>query len=429
MKENHIWYPCTQMKEIDLNPLPNIKKAKGSWLIDKNNNKYLDAISSWWVNLFGHNNPEIKKAINRQLNKFEHIIFSNFTHDPAIKFTDELVKVLPKGLEKVLFSSDGSSAVEMALKLSFQYHKQTNNRQKNKFISITNSYHGETIGALSVGNIDIFTKTYKPLIKQNITIQGPECTNCIYKKNRLNCNAECFENIEKEVQKNHNKISAIIIEPMVQCAAGMKIYNKTYLKKIRDICNQYNINLIADEIAVGFGRTGKMFACEHANISPDIITLSKGITGGFLPLSVTVCTKKIYDAFYDDYEKNKSFLHSHSYSGNPIACAAALETLKIFKNQQILNKINQKSLYMQKQIEQNLNNIPKLKEYRHIGLIHVIEINNKTPRFNYEIHKKALKKWLLIRPIGNNIYFMPPYTIKNEEIDFIIHISSEILKK
>ncbi|AUG57655.1 Adenosylmethionine-8-amino-7-oxononanoate aminotransferase [Acetivibrio saccincola] len=434
----YIWHPCSQMKDYEEFPPIVIKRGEGAYLEDINGKRYLDAVSSWWVNLFGHSNKRINEALYRQANKLEHVIFANFSHEPAIELSERIVNILPEGLNKVFFGDNGSSAVEIALKLSFQYHQQTGKTKKVRFLALTDAYHGETIGALSVGGIDLYSKIYKPLLLDVIRSTGPDCYRCKFNKHRESCSAECFTFIEEDVKKMHEEISAIIVEPLVQCAAGMKIYPPVYLKKLRALCDKYHINLIADEIAVGFGRTGKMFACEHAGISPDIICLSKGLTAGYMPLSLVVMTDEIYNAFYDDYLKMKAFLHSHSYSGNPLGCAVAIESLNIFEDEKILEKNSQKQAYLKNKAEKELLNIPYVGEYRQMGMIGAIELvkdrKTKEPfesekRVGYNIYKKALKKGVILRPLGNIIYFMPPYVVENKDIDFIVRVCKESINE
>ncbi|WIF96179.1 adenosylmethionine--8-amino-7-oxononanoate transaminase [Caminicella sporogenes] len=425
----YIWHPCSQMKDYEDFPPIIIKKGKGVFLEDINGKKYLDAVSSWWVNLFGHSNQRINDALYRQANKIEHVIFANFSHEVAIELAERIVKITPTGLNKVFFGDNGSSAIEIALKLSFQYHQQLGKTKKTKFVALSNAYHGETIGALSVGGVDLYSKIYKPLLLEVIRPKGPDCYRCRYGLDRKSCMAECFEDLENEVIDKHEEITAIIIEPMVQAAAGMKIYSEKYLKKLRKLCDDYDINLIADEIAVGFGRTGEMFACNHADISPDIMCVSKGLTAGYLPLSLAIMTDKIYDVFYDDYSSMKAFLHSHSYSGNPLGCAVAVETLKIFKEDNIIEKNKIKAQILRKKVEEKIDDIPHVGEYRQIGMIGAIELvkDKKTKesfdwreRVGYQIYKRAVEKGVLLRPLGNIIYFMPPYIISEEEIDFMV---------
>lgn len=430
----YIWHPCSQMKDYETFPPIVIKKGEGVFLEDMDGKKYLDAVSSWWVNLFGHANQRINEALYKQANKLEHVIFANFSHEAAIELAERILKVVPKGLSKVFFGDNGSSAVEIALKLSFQYHQQIGLEKKTKFIALSDAYHGETLGALSVGDLDLYSKIYKPLLLDVLRVEGPNCYRCKYSQQRDTCEAQCFEQMEKMVKERHEEISAVIIEPVVQCAAGMKIYSPEYLRKLKKLCQEHSINLIADEIAVGFGRTGEMFACNHAGITPDIMCLSKGLTAGYLPMALTLMTEEIYNAFYDDYSTLKAFLHSHSYSGNALGCAVAVETLRIFEEENIIQKNKVKSQMLKEKLTTQLKGIPQIGEIRQIGMIGAIELvkDQKTKagfawqeRVGYQIYKIALSKGVLLRPLGNIIYFMPPYVITEDEIDLMIKVARQ----
>lgn len=427
----YIFHPCAQMKDFENNPPLVIKKAEGLYLIDEDGKKYMDCISSWWVNLFGHCNPRINKIITEQINTLEHVIFANFAHEPAIELCEELEKVLPHGLNKFLFSDNGSSSIEMALKLSFQYHLQSGNPQKTKFISLQNAYHGETIGALGVGDVDIFTETYRPLIKEGRKVKVPYLKPDLSAEEFQKYEDECFKDLEDLITSSHMEIACMIVEPMVQGAAGMMMYSPNYLRRVREITKKYNIHLIDDEIAMGFGRTGKMFACEHAGINPDIMCIAKGLSSGYYPIAMVCITTDIFNAFYADYKEGKSFLHSHTYSGNPLGCRIALEVLKIFKEENILEMVNKKGCYLKEKAENIFRNKKYIKEYRHIGLIGALELKNIAPhkRIGREIYEIALKKGVLIRPIGNTIYFMPPYIITENEIDKLLEVCLESIEE
>ena len=433
----YIWHPCSQMKDYEELPPIIIKKAKGLYLYDHEDKAYADVISSWWCNLFGHCNNRISTAVERQLHTLEHVIFANFSHEGAINLCEKLANLLPEGLEKFCFTDNGSAAIEASMKMSFQYHHQTGNPQKKKFMALSEAYHGETLGALSVSGVDLYSKIYKPILLDINRIPGPDCYNCPYNLKKDSCKAECFSRCEEIFEKHGEETAAFIIEPMLQAAAGMKIYSPVYLKKLRKICDEYNVHLIADEIAAGYGRTGKMFACEHSGISPDIMCLSKGLTGGYMPMALAVTTKKIYDAFYADYKDGKAFMHSHTYSGNPLACSAALEVLKIFEDENILENNIDKAKYFNSEIYKIFSNLDYIGDIRSIGLINAIQIvKNKEKkeafpaenRTGYQIYKRALNKGLLLRPLGDVIYFNPPLNITKEEINSVISIASEVIK-
>lgn len=425
------------MKDYEELPPIIIDHAKGLYLYDVCGARYADVVSSWWCNLLGHCNERINNAVKNQLDNLEHVIFANFSHAPAINLCDRLSEALPAGLTKFLFTDNGSSAIEAAMKMSFQYHYQTGQPQKKRFMALSDAYHGETLGALSIGGVDLYSQLYKPILLDIIHVNGPDCYRCRYGKHRDSCNAECFEAAEQSFKKYADEVCAFIAEPLVQCAAGMQIYPAIYLKKLRKACDQYNVHLIVDEIATGFGRTGKMFACDHAQISPDIICLSKGLTGGYMPMALAVTTQAVYDAFYADYSEGKAFMHSHTYSGNPLACSAANEVLAIMQEERILEKANENAGYFRQLIQENLNNHKNVGEIRSIGLINAIELvedkTTKQPfdvkrRVGYQVYKKALGKGVVLRPLGDVLYFNPPLTITREEMDSVVQASAECIR-
>jgi len=430
-----LWHPCTQMKDHELLPMIAIKKGKGVWLEDYDGNKYLDAISSWWVNLFGHANPVINEAIKNQLDMIEHTLLAGFTHKPAIELAERLVNLTPVALQRCYFADNGSSAVEVALKMSFHYWLNVNSgsgkKMRTKFVSLTNSYHGETLGALAVGDVSLYKDIYGPLLMDCIMVPSPDCyqreENTSWETHSINM----FSHMEKTLAEHADEICAVIIEPLVQCVGAMRMHHPIYLTMLRKACDKYNILLIADEIAVGFGRTGKMFACEHAGISPDIMCLSKGLTGGYLPLSAIMTTESLYQAFYDDYTNRTAFLHSHSYTGNPLACAAANATLDIFQRDNIIEKNTELAILLGQQSEKFIDH-PHISEVRQTGLIVALEIvKDKSNRQAFpweqrrglEVYKYALTQGVLLRPLGDVIYFMPPYIVTPDEIKLITDVA------
>lgn len=432
--EKYIWHPAQQMKDAEVFPAPVIDHAKGMYLYDVNGKAYLDIISSWWCNLLGHCNPEINEAIKAQVDQLEHVIFANFSHKPAIELCRELTPLLPKGLCRYSFCDNGSSAVEAALKMAFQYHYQTGHPERQRFMCLSESYHGETIGALSVGSLDLYAKIYKPMMMDNIHFDGLDCYRCPYGKTRDTCHCECFESAEEAFKRYGRETAAVIVEPILQGAAGMRIYPTEYLKKLRALCDAYGVLLIDDEIAAGFGRTGTMFAIEHAGISPDILCTSKGLTGGYMPMSIAITTDEIYNAFYDDYGTHKAFVHSHTYAGNPLGCAAALAVLRIMKRDHILEKARKMGVYIHGELMKALGNHPNVGEIRHIGLINAIELveERKTKkafdprkRIGWQIFRRAMDRGLVLRPIGDVIYFNPPLNIDRETVDQAVRLCRE----
>jgi len=420
MKEDikYIFHPCSQMKDYeDLDLIP-IKSANGMKVFDYDGNSYLDCISSWWVNLFGHCNPYINQAIKNQLDELEHIIFSGYSHKSAIELASRLVKLNNNNLKKVFFADNGSSAVEIALKMSFQYNKN-NNKVKKYFVSLENSYHGESIGTLSISDMGLYKEVYKEILINNIHVKSPALVD----------EDEAIKHTKKIFKEYKDEISAIIIEPLVQCAGSMKMYNSSYLVKLRELCDIYGIFLIADEVAVGFGRTGDMFAYQGSNIEVDFLCLSKGITGGYMPLSVVLFSDDIYNAFYHEYDQGKSFLDSHSYTGNTLACSAANAVLDIFENENIIEK-NKIKINIINQASKKILNLNNIKEIRQKGMILAIELDNidMSKRINIYIIKEARKKGILIRPLLNVIYFMPPYIVSEEEINYFFDNIYQIIE-
>lgn len=432
----YIWHPAAQMKDYEELPPMVIERAKGVWLYDVHGKKYLDIISSWWCNLFGHCNPTINQAVKEQIDRLEHVIFANFSNEPAIRLAEELAQIVPKGLAKFHFNDNGSSAVEAGLKMCFQYHLQTGHPERQKFMCLSEGYHGETIGALSVGSLDLYAQMYKPMMMENIHVEAPDCFRCPYGEDRDHCQCECFEHAEKAFAAHGKETAAIIVEPLLQGSAGMRVYPPLYLKKLRKLCDETGVLLIADEIATGFGRTGRMFACDHAGIAPDVMTISKGLTGGYLPMSVTVTTQAIYDAFYADYSEGKAFVHSHTYAGNPLASAAALAVQRIFRTQPIFENASVNAKWLTARMEAELLPHPNVGEIRHIGLIHAFELvadkKTKAPlpaakRTGYEIYRRALAHGLLLRPIGDVLYFNPPLNITQPELDTALNLAKTAL--
>lgn len=411
------------MKQHEQFPLVPISRGDGIWLVDEDGNRYLDAVSSWWVNLFGHNNTRIKDAIKLQLDTLEHVMLAGFTHEPVVALSEKLAKLT--GLGHAFYGSDGASATEIALKMSFHYWRNTGKPNKTKFVSLQNSYHGETLGALGVTDVAIFKDTYAPLLMQSAQMPSPDFRLAETEESAENYAMRCAEALENYLAAHHHEIAAFIIEPLVQCAAGMGMYHPIYMARAREICTQYRVHLIADEIAVGFGRTGTMFACEQANIKPDFICLSKGITGGYLPLSAVLTTDEVYQAFYDD-STIRGFLHSHSYTGNPLACSAALATLAIFESDNVLQTNLEKAATIRAKM-QVLTDLP-IKHLRHQGMIFAFDVITQNAQFSKQCYQAALQQNLLIRPVGNTVYFMPPYTITFDEINTMVTAAYQAVK-
>jgi len=429
----HVWHPCTQMKDHESVPMIPLRGGSGVWLEDFDGKRYVDGISSWWVNLFGHCNARINAAVAEQLGALEHAIFAGFTHPQAVNLAEELVRLAPRGLNRCFFADNGSAAVEVAVKMSFHFWRNTGQQRKTRFITLSNSYHGETLGALAVGNVDLYKSIYRPLLMDVITVPSPDAFVREPGSSPAEHARRMFKHMEAVIAENHDDVAAVIVEPLVQCAGGMRMYDPVYLKLLREACDRYQLHLIADEIAVGFGRTGTMFACEQAGIRPDYLCLSKGLTGGYLPLSVVLTTDAIYDAFYDEYGKLNAFLHSHSYTGNPLACAAANATLAIFRDEPVLERNRATAAHMLASVE-HLRDHRHVAEIRQCGMILAIELmkdpDTRTPwpwqeRRGLRIYTHALERGALIRPLGTTIYFMPPYVIAPEEIELLARVATE----
>ncbi len=432
-----LWHPCTQMKDHEAWPPIPIRRAEGVWLEDYDGNRYLDAISSWWVNLFGHANPRINAAIADQLGTLEQVMLSGFTHEPVIQLSERLIAITPEGLDRCFFADNGSSAVEIAMKMSFHFWQNNGRPGKKRFVNLANAYHGETLGALSVCDVPLYKATYGPLLLDVITAPSPDCYHREPEQSWEEYSRQQFATMEKILSQRHDEICAVIVEPLVQGAGFMRMYHPVYLQLLREACDRYEVHLIADEIATGFGRTGTLFACEQASITPDFMCLSKGITGGYLPLSVVLTTEKIYQAFYDDFINLTGFLHSHTYTGNPLACRAALATLDIFEEDNVIEH-NKTLAARMARATAHFNEHPHVAEVRQSGMILAIEIvkhkQTKDPfpwqeRRGRRAFRHAMEQGVVLRPMGDVIYFMPPYVITEEEIDWMARVAFDSICK
>ena len=418
-----VWHPCTQMKQLEDHPPVPISRGEGVWLYDFEGRRYLDAVSSWWVNLFGHCNPRINAALREQLEQIEHVMLAGFTHAPVIELSERLSRLT--GLGHAFYGSDGASAVEIALKMSFHYWRNSGQPGKTEFVSLQNSYHGETLGALSVTDVALFKDTYAPLLRHSVQVPSPDWRLAEPGESPEQYALRAAEALENHLAKHHATTAAFIVEPLVQGAAGMGMYHPVYLKKAREICDRYGVHLIADEIAVGFGRSGTLFACEQAGVTADFICLSKGITGGYLPLSAVLTTDTIYAAFYDDATA-RGFLHSHSYTGNPLACRAALATLDIFEQDDVLAANRIKAAYCNR-VAAPLRDHARVRNFRNTGMIWAFEVSDARADFARRCYQLGLEAGLLLRPIGKTVYFMPPYVISEAEISQMLEISYRLI--
>ncbi len=415
-----VWHPCTQMKHHETLPLLAVKSGKGCWLYDQDGRRYFDAISSWWTNLFGHANPYIGNALKAQLDTLEHVMLAGCTHEPVVALSEKLSALTGGMLGHCFFGSDGASAVEIALKMSFHFWRNSGCPEKQEFICLEHSYHGETIGALSVTDVVLFKDAYAPLVRNANLVPTPDLRHAGPGETDKDVALRAADKLERLLQEKADKVAAMIVEPLVQCAAGFIMYHPVYLKRVRELCDRYHIHMIADEIAVGMGRTGSFLACDQADIRPDLLCLSKGITGGFLPLSLVMTTDAIYRAFYDD-EVARGFLHSHSYTGNPLACRAALAVLELFEKERVIARNRQLSSYMTTALA-SVRQHSKVRHFRNKGMIWAFDVEmmpEAQGTFPRRFFQTALKHEVLMRPLGNTVYLMPPYVMTEEEADWL----------
>ena len=420
-----VWHPCTQMKHHETLPLVPISRAEGVWLYDLEGRRILDAIGSWWVNLLGHGNARINSALMEQLASLEHVMLAGFTHAPAVELSERLAKLAPRGLGHCFFASDGASAVEIALKMSYHYWKNAGRSAKSEFVTLSNSYHGETLGALSVTDIPLYRDTYAPLLRASAQVPSPDWRLAAPGETPREYAWRCAKALEEHFERHAPGTAALIVEPLVQCAGGMAMYDAEYLRRARELCDRFEVHLIADEIAVGFGRSGTLFACEQPGITPDFLCLSKGLTGGYLPLSVVLATDRVYGAFYDD-KLERGFLHSHSYSGNPLACRAALAVLDILEEEKVLER-NRNTAAILNRRAQGLRSHRRVAHFRNTGMIWAFDLKDARPGFARDFHRSALEAGVLLRPLGATVYWMPPYVIGEAEIGFLVDAVTRVV--
>jgi len=412
-----VWHPCTQMKQHETLPLIPIVRGEGPWLYAEDGSRYLDAVSSWWVNLFGHCNAHINQRLREQLERLEHVILAGFTHEPVVRLSEELAALTGHALGHAFYASDGASATEIALKMSMHYWRNSGHSEKTRFVSLAGSYHGETVGALAVTDIALFRESYAPLVRAAATVPSPDARQAQAGETARDVALRAATALEGWLAEHHRETAALIVEPLVQCATGMAMYDPEYLRQARALCDKYGVHLIADEIAVGCGRTGSFFACESAGIWPDFLCLSKGISGGYLPLSLVLTTDQVYQAFYAD-EVTRGFLHSHSYTGNALACTAAIATLEIFRNENVIAQNKERAQWLA-QAAEPLAQHTAVRHLRQQGMILAFDVEGARPGFAQRFHQAALAKGILLRPIGNTIYWMPPYVLTQEQCQYL----------
>ena len=477
-----VWHPCTQMHDHETLPMLPIARAEGAWLYGHDGRRWLDAVSSWWTCLLGHRHPRVVAALKDQLDRIDHVMLAGFTHEPAIQLAEELVRIAPRGgseragasrlpplpqnaasagaasaatgaavpvgatsaaidvpptLTRVFYADNGSSAIEVALKLSFHYWRNLGRGERTRFIALTGGYHGETLGALSVTDVALYRHTYAPLLLEPIFAPSPDAYDAAAGESAAACAERRLGELRAIFERDARTIAAVIVEPLVQCAGGMRMYDASYLTGLRALCDAFDVHLIADEIAVGFGRTGTLFACEQGAIAPDFLCLSKGLTGGTLPLSAVLTTNRIYEAFYADYSAGKAFLHSHSYTGNPIACRGALATLAVLRDEPVLERNRALAAHLAERIAP-LASHPNVGDVRQTGITAAIElVGDKTTREPFpsserrglRIYRHGLERGVVLRPLGNVVYFMPPFCISTDEIDLMVDVAIEGIEK
>jgi adenosylmethionine-8-amino-7-oxononanoate aminotransferase len=413
------------MKQHERMPLVPIRRAEGAWLYDYEGRRLLDAISSWWVNLLGHGNADINAALREQLQAFEHVMLAGFTHEPVVQLSERLAELAPGSLGHCFYGSVGASAVEIALKMSFHYWFNRGEVRKTRFLTLSNSYHGETLGALSVSDIPLFSKAYAPLLRQGDRVRSPDWRQARDGESPREYAVRCGQDLDAHLAAHGDDTAALILEPLVQCAGGMAMHHPEYLRRARESCDRFGIHLIADEIAVGFGRTGSFFACEQASITPDFLCLSKGITGGYLPLSVVLTTDRVYEAFYDD-DVARGFLHSHSYAGNALACRAALAVLDILERDKVLERNRTLAAWVNRRVE-SLRSHPRIRNFRNTGMIWAFDVPDAGIDFGMTFRRRAAEAGVLLRPLGNTVYWMPPYIVGESEMEFLIGTVERLL--
>jgi adenosylmethionine-8-amino-7-oxononanoate aminotransferase len=416
---NAVWHPCTQMKRHERQPLVPIVRGEGPWLIEAGGRRLLDGISSWWVNLFGHCNPDINAALHEQLDTLEHVMLAGCTHEPVVALSERLSALTGHRLGHAFYASDGASATEIALKMAVHYWRNLGRPEKNGFACLAGSYHGETVGALAVTDVAIFRDAYAPLVRDATILPTPDARTATGGESAADVARRAAGILEGWLAQHHARTAALIVEPLVQGASGMVMYDPEYLRLARALCDRYEVLLIADEIAVGCGRTGSFFACEQAGIWPDLLCLSKGISGGYLPLSLVLTTDALYAAFYDD-DSARAFLHSHSYTGNPLACRAALATLDLFERDDVLNANRERAQRLGEAARDSFSSHPAVRHLRQRGMIVAFDIEGAATDFASRFFTAGLSHGVLLRPIGSTVYFMPPYVIDDTHIDHLM---------
>jgi len=415
-----------------------IQRAKGPYLFDTQGRRYLDGVSSLWANIHGHSHPALIKAIQSQLRRLDHSTLLGLSHTRAVELGEKLLQLAPSNLTRVFYSDNGSTAVEVALKMSFQYWRQKGQvfGRKKKFISFTNAYHGDTLGAVSLGGVDLFHRIYRPLLFRSYKAFHPSCYRCPFGKQVATCDIFCFGEIESLARQHHEEVCAVVLEPAIQGAAGMLTAPHGFLKRVESLCRAFNMHLILDEVATGFGRTGRMFALEHEKVCPDFLALAKGLTGGTLPLAATLTTEEIFNAFCGEYSDFKTFFHGHTYTGNPLACAAALASLEIFRREKTLKKLQYKIRYLERFLK-NFGKLRHVGDIRQAGFMAGIELvqdcSSRKPfpvreRIGHRVILEARRRGAILRPLGDVIVLMPPLSVTRSELKTLLEVTYESIR-
>ena len=422
-----LWHPYTQMQTAPP-PIP-VVRGEGVYLYTEDGRRILDGISSWWVNIHGHSHPKLNEALARQARELEHVIFAGFTHRPAVELAERLVEVLPEGLHRIFYSDDGSTAVEVALKMAYQYWSNRGEPERRLFVSLEFAYHGDTVGTMSVSEESVFTKAFEALLFRVARADAPYCYRCPLGLERSNCAIDCLGSLEQILREEKGRVAGVIVEPMLQAAGGMIVWPREFLTGVRKLCDQHKTLLIADEVMTGFGRTGRMFACEHGPVRPDIACLSKGLSAGYLPLAATVATDDVYEAFLSD-DRKKTFFHGHSFTANPLGCAVGLASLDIFREEGTLQRIAalEKQLRVGLEPMRSLNCVDDVRIIGGVGIVELAEGDGYLSDIGPRLYREFLERGLLLRPLGNVLYFMPPYVITEEETNRVIEQMGEVLR-
>lgn len=434
--KRHVWHPFTQMQEWERDEQIIIARGEGCWLIDTDGNRYLDGVASMWTNVHGHCRRELNDALKEQVDRLEHSTLLGLASEQSIILAARLAEITPPGLDRFFYSDNGSTAMEVAVKMAYQYQVHSGRPERSRFVTFRNAYHGDTLGAVSVGGIGIYHSTFKPLMFETLQAPAPYCYRCELGCSRLSCNMACIDALEELMKGNEGLVAGLVIEPLVQGAGGMIVQPAGFLKRVRELCDRYDILMIADEVATGFGRTGEMFACQHEGVVPDIMAISKGIAAGYLPLAATVTGDKVYSAFLGSYAELKTFFHGHTFTGNPLACAVALKSLQLFRQDNLLAKLQPKIVRLKRGLDE-FAALPHVGDVRQCGLAAGVELvedrETGSPypweeRVGIRVCLEARKRGVFSRPLGNTIVIFPPLVISDGELDLLLKVLKESIE-